>query len=172
MRQAVLDGHKLRIRYDVPDQNPTWRTVDPIGLVTAGDHGYLLATRDGADRTYRLSRIMAAEELPETADRPTQVDLDQVWRDRSTAFRTGGDQIAVRARIDPMRFAELAGTALSVAVEATDPDGWHRVQVTFQDGRHAEWALWQLAAGAETLDPPWLRARMRERADEMATRHS
>jgi hypothetical protein len=31
---------------------PKWRTVDPIGLVTVRDQGYLPATRSGEDRTY------------------------------------------------------------------------------------------------------------------------
>jgi predicted DNA-binding transcriptional regulator YafY len=70
VRRAVFAGHKLRIRYAAADQAPKWRTVDPIGLVTVRDQGYLLATRSGADRTYRLSRVLAAEELAEPAQRP------------------------------------------------------------------------------------------------------
>src|SRR3954452_13479506 len=70
VRRAVLTGHKLRIRYAATGQAPRWRTVDPIGLVIVRDRGYLLATRSGADRTYRLSRVSAAEELPEPAQRP------------------------------------------------------------------------------------------------------
>ncbi len=67
VRRAVVAGHKLRIHYAAVDQTPKWRTVDPIGLVTVRDQGYLLATRSGADRTYRLSRVLAAEELAEPA---------------------------------------------------------------------------------------------------------
>src|SRR3954468_20569680 len=56
VRRAVLAGHKLRILYAATGQEPQWRTVDPIGLVTVRDRGYLLARRAGEDRTYRLSR--------------------------------------------------------------------------------------------------------------------
>ncbi|HYH11174.1 MAG TPA: WYL domain-containing protein, partial [Thermomicrobiales bacterium] len=90
IRRAVLAGHKLRIHYAATDQRPQWRTVDPIGLVTVRGRSYLLATRSGADRTYRLSRVLAAEELPESAERPDRVDLDRLWRERSRQFRTGG----------------------------------------------------------------------------------
>ncbi len=93
VRRAVLAGHKLRIHYAATDQTPQWRTVDPIGLVTVRDRGYLLATRSGADRTYRLSRVLAAAELPEPAQRPNRVDLDRVWRERCEQFLSGGDQI-------------------------------------------------------------------------------
>jgi len=166
--RAVFTGHRLRIHYAAVDQSPKWRTVDPIGLVTVRDQGYLLATRSGADRTYRLSRVLAAEELAEPAQRPDRVDLDRAWQERSTRFRTGGDQVTVLARVDPARREDLVGTALAVLTEEADADGRLRMEVTFQDPRHAEWALWQLAASAEALAPRWLRAALRDRAAAIA----
>ncbi|MFD6332342.1 helix-turn-helix transcriptional regulator [Streptomyces niveus] len=171
VRRAVLAGHKLRIRYAAAGQTPRWRTVDPIGLVTVRDQGYLLATRSGADRTYRLSRVLAAEALPEPAQRPDRVDLDRAWRDRGTRFRTGGDQVAVLVRVDPARREDLVTTALAVHTEEAEPCGRLRLEVTFQDARHAEWALWQLATDAEALAPRWLRTALRDRAATIATRY-
>ncbi len=75
IRRAVFAGHQVRIRYQAVSQAPKWRTVHPIGLVTVRELGYLLATREGEDRTYRLSRVLAAEELDEPAQRPDRVDL-------------------------------------------------------------------------------------------------
>ncbi|QFZ18357.1 helix-turn-helix transcriptional regulator [Saccharothrix syringae] len=171
VRRAVFAGHRLRIRYAAAGGEPRWRTVDPIGLVTVRDQGYLLATRSGEDRTYRLSRVLAAEELDEPARRPDRVDLDRAWRERGTRFRTGGDQVAVLARVDPARRQELAGTALAVLAEETDADGRLRLEVTFQDARHARWALWQLAADAEVLSPQWLRTALHDRAAAIAARY-
>ncbi|MFI0469475.1 helix-turn-helix transcriptional regulator [Saccharopolyspora sp. 5N102] len=171
VRRAVLAGHKLRIRYAAVDRPPKWRTVDPIGLVTVRDTGYLLATHAGADRTYRLSRILAAEELEEPAQRPDQVDLDQVWQERSFQFRNGDEQVTVLARIDPARREDLVSTVLAIHSEETDPDGWLRLGVAFQDSRHAEWALWQLATSAEALAPQWLRTSLRNRAATIAARY-
>jgi len=167
IRRAVFAGHKLRIHYAARDQAPQWRTVDPIGLVTVRDQGYLLAIRSGADRTYRLSRVSAAEELPEPAQRPDRVDLDRAWQERSTRFRTGGDHFTVLARVNPARREELVSTALAVLAEAPDPDGWLRLEVSFQDARHAEWALWRLATEAEALEPPSFRIALRDRATAM-----
>ncbi|PUB27578.1 putative DNA-binding transcriptional regulator YafY [Promicromonospora sp. AC04] len=171
VRRAVLAGHKLRIHYAAAGQAPKWRTVDPIGLVTVRDKGYLLATASGADRTYRLSRILAAEELAEPAERPDRVDLDQVWQERSTRFRTGGDQVTVLVRVDPARREELVGTALAVLAEEAEEDGSLRLEVTFQDSRHAEWALWQLSTDAEALAPQSLRTSLRNRAAAIAARY-
>ncbi|SCL70964.1 Predicted DNA-binding transcriptional regulator YafY, contains an HTH and WYL domains [Micromonospora citrea] len=171
IRRAVLAGHRLRIRYAAVGRAPQWRTVDPIGLVTVREQGYLLATRSGADRTYRLSRVLAAEELAEAAQRPDRVDLDRAWQDRSTRFRTGGDQVLVLVRLDPRRREDLVGTALAVLAEEADADGWLRLEVTFQDRRHAEWALWQLGTNAEALAPQWLRGALRDRAAAIVTRY-
>ncbi len=176
VRRAVLAGHRLRLRYAPVDRAPGWRTVDPIGLVAVRGQGYLLATRSGADRTYRLSRVLAAEELAEPARRPDRVDLDRAWRERSTRFRTGGDRVVALVRVDPARREELVGTALAVraddAAEDADADGRLRLEVAFQDARHAEWALWQLGADAEALAPPWLRISLRDRAAAVAARYA
>ncbi|MBD2891641.1 WYL domain-containing protein [Spirillospora sp. NPDC000708] len=171
VRRAVFAGHRLRLHYAAVDQAPKWRTVDPIGLVTVRGQGYLLATRSGEDRTYRLSRIRAAEELAEPAQRPDRVDLDRAWQERSTRFRTGGDQVTVLLRVDPARREDLVATALAVRAEEADSDGRLLMEVTFQDPRHAEWALWQLAANAEALSPQWLRDSLHDRAAAIAARY-
>ncbi|MBT3149384.1 WYL domain-containing protein [Streptomyces sp. CHD11] len=174
IRHAVLTGHRLRIHYAATGQDPQWRTVDPIGLVTVRGTGYLLARRSGADRTYRLSRVRSAEELPEPAERPDRVDLDRVWRERCARFLSEG-HVAVLVRVRPERREELLNTA--VAVLGGEPeaepgvDGWLRLEATFQDLRHAEWALWQLGTDAEALAPQSLRHALRDRAAAIADRY-
>lgn len=76
------------------------------------------------------------------------------------------------ARVSPARRDDLAGTALAVLAEAPDDDGWLRLEATFQDARHADWALWQLGTEAIVLNPPWLRDRLRERAAAIVARYS
>ncbi|MFD5944340.1 helix-turn-helix transcriptional regulator [Streptomyces griseus] len=171
VRRAVLSGRKLRIHYAANGRAPQWRTVDPIGLVTVRDRGYLLATRSGADRTYRLSRMLAAEELPEPAQRPNRVDLDRIWRDRSARFLAGGDHVTALVRVNPARREELLGTVLAVRAEDPDTDGWPRLEVTFQDARHAEWALWRLGTDAEALAPQSLRSALHDLAVTLAARY-
>jgi predicted DNA-binding transcriptional regulator YafY len=172
VRRAVLAGHKLRIHYAASGQTAQWRTVDPIGLVTVRERSYLLATRAGADRTYRLSRVLAAEELPEAAQRPPRVDLDRIWRERSARFLSGGDHLTVRVRVAPARREDLLDSALAVRAEEPDADGWLRLEVTFQDAEHAEWALWQLSTDAEALAPQSLRTSLRNRAAAVTARYT
>ncbi|WP_309620068.1 WYL domain-containing protein [Salinibacterium sp.] len=172
VRRAVLNGRQLRLHYAAENRSPAWREVHPIGLVTVREKGYLLATVDGSDRTYRLSRILAAEELPEPAQRPSEFTLEELWQARSARFRAGETQLVVLTRIDPLRREELAGTAIAILHEATDPDGWLRLELTFQDLRHAKWALWQLGTHAEAIDPPQLRSALHDRATAVAAHYS
>jgi predicted DNA-binding transcriptional regulator YafY len=167
IRRAVLAGHKLRIHYEATDQAPRWRTVDPIGLVTVRDRRYLLATRSGVDRTYRLSRVRAAEELPEPPQRTDRVDLDRAWRERCARFLSS-DHLAVQVRVKPERREDLLSHAVAVRATEPDTDGWLRLEVTFQDLHHAEWALWQLGTDAEALTPHSLRTSLHHRATALA----
>lgn len=172
VRRAVLVGYRLRIRYAAEAREPVWRTLDPIGLVTVRDKGYLLATVDGGDRTYRLSRILAAEALHEAAQRDGTVDLAELWQQRSARFREGQDPLEVVLRLAPSRREEVASTAVTVLEETIDTDGELRMTVSFQDLRHAEWALWQLDTGAEALEPVELREALRARAIAVAARYA
>lgn len=170
VRRAVLAGHRLRLRYASRGQAPRDCVVDPIGLVTVREKGYLLATESGADRTFRMSRVLAAYELEEPATRPEQVDLERVWAERCAQFLSEG-HIPVRVRVDPGRRDQLLDLAEAVRAEEPDQDGWSRFEVTFQDLWHAEWAMWQLGTGAEALGPPELRASLRQRAQTLADRY-
>ena len=171
VRQAVLAGRRLRFHYEAPNKDASWRTVDPIGLVTVRDRTYLLATKAGADRTYRLSRMLEAEELNELADRPAQVDLDRVWDERRAKFLSE-DHIPVQLRIDPARREDLLVNARAVLAEMAESNGRIRFEVTFEDLRHAHWAIWQLDTAAEVLSPEELRTSLRERAEALFNRYS
>ncbi|SQD96421.1 conserved hypothetical protein [Parafrankia sp. Ea1.12] len=74
-------------------------------------------------------------------------------------------------RVNPARREELLNSTLAVRAEEPDADGWLRLEVTFQDSRHAEWALWQLSTNAEALAPQSLRTSLRNRAAAIATRY-
>lgn len=208
VRRALFAGRRLRLRYAAGGavgrpgapaestagdsreasaaEDGTWRTVDPVGLVTVRGRAYLLATRDGEDRTYRLDRVRAAEPLDEPARSTDGVDLDRIWRERAARFRTAGDLVTARLRVAPRRAEALAGTALTVrAVDAADAGAepsdpvadeaapWGRVvDAVYQDAGHALWTVWSLGGDALVLDPPWLRAALHARAAALAARYA
>lgn len=170
VRRAVLLGRQLRVVYAAPDSAPRTRVIDPIGLVTVRGRTYLLATSSGADRTYRLSRMLHAEALPEPAERPENVDLERIWAERSARFLSD-DHVAVLVRVAPSRREELLETARAVRAEQPDDGDWVRLEVMFEDLRHATWAIWQLDTDAEVLAPDSLRAALCDRAATLAARY-
>lgn len=170
VRSAVLTGHLLRFDYAPPGKTPSPRTVDPIGLVTVRGRTYLLAATSGHDRTYRLSRMLSAEALPELAKRPAQVDLDCIWAERSAQFLSR-DHIPVVVRVKSSRREELLDAARAVRAEEPEPDEWVRLDVTFEDLRHAVWAVWRLDTDAEVLTPDSLREALCVRASRLVAQY-
>jgi predicted DNA-binding transcriptional regulator YafY len=169
VRRAVFAGRRLRLRYRsregaARDEPPRWRTVDPVGLVEAGGHWYLLALRDGADRTYRLSRVEQVQELDEPAHRAPEADLEQAWRQRRDRFRATRPGVTATVRVRADRREALA----RVASERPDGAGMLRVDLAFADALHAESVLWSLGADVEVLQPEWLRAATAARARAVA----
>jgi predicted DNA-binding transcriptional regulator YafY len=171
VRRAVFAGRKLRIRYAAGDGKPRWRTVDPIGLVSAGGQWYLLAVRDGADRTYRVSRMREIEELTEAAARPTGIDLERMWEERRARFSASFPDLTTVVRVRESVRARLVARARQVHAERPDGPGWLRVEVDFGGRAHALAMIWALGPDAEVLGPESLRAALTERATATVARY-
>ena len=131
LESAIVDRVRLRIRYAAWNREPADRTVDPWGLVEKQGRWYLLGGVDGAERTYRVDRMLEAVRTDEPAERPDDLDLDDVWervtaaveRQRAAATAT----IIVDTGILPLLQTQFGQRA--VAEERLDP-GRSRVRVT------------------------------------------
>lgn len=170
VQRAVFGGRRLRIRYRAGTFRPgavrepgaaADRVVDPVGLVQASGRWYLLAVRDGEDRTYRVSRIESAEPLPEPARRPEGVDLEELWLRRREDFRARHPGVRVRLRLPAGLRAALSAITVD---EVREDGGTLEVEAAFGDLRHAESVLWPLVPGVEVLGPDELRAALHARA--------
>ncbi len=171
VRSAVFAGHRLRIRYATADGEPQWRTIDPVGLVNAAGSWYLLATRDGTDRTYRLSRMLDAQELDEPAARTEGVDLDRIWQERRARFFASMSGVPVQVRARARCRPDLVRAARVVTSEEPDVDGWLRLELTFSELGRAEGVIWNLGPDVEVLAPETLRAAIAGRAEATAARY-
>jgi predicted DNA-binding transcriptional regulator YafY len=168
VRRAVFAGKRLRLRYAARDEPARWRTVDPVGLVEARGRWYLLATRDGVERTYRISRVDAVEELDDPVHRAPEVDLEQAWERRRAAFAATLPTLAVTVRVPVAHRSELAAAALGMAVEHPAGPDHLQVEVSFGDQRHAERVLWMFGDTVEVLAPASLRDAIAGRAAAVA----
>ena len=79
LESAVVQRRRIRLRYAAWNRDPVDRLVDPWGLVRKRDQWYLLGAVDGAERTYRVDRMLEASVTDEQADRPHDLDLAELW---------------------------------------------------------------------------------------------
>ncbi|WP_430377242.1 WYL domain-containing protein [Streptomyces sp. B1-3] len=77
-----------------------------------------------------------------------------------------------RPEVRAERREDLLNRVVALRGAESDTEGWVRLEVTFQDLRHAEWALWQLSTDAEALAPASLRGALRDRAATLAGRYA
>ena len=79
LEEAVVQRRRVRVRYAAWNRGPVDRLVDPWGLVRKRERWYLLGAVDGAERTYRVDRMLDAVVTDEPAERPADLDLGELW---------------------------------------------------------------------------------------------
>ena len=172
IQQAVFADRRLRISYPGSDGAARWRTVDPVGLVHAAGRWYLLALHDGADRTYRVSRVAAATILDQPAERRIGVELERLWQQRPVPPRPGRcDAAPGRGTCTGNRTLASRNCCRDLVEEAPHAGGWLLLDLVFADRRHAASALWALAPDAEVVHPQALRDSLGERAEQTLHRY-
>lgn len=175
--EALWADRRLRIGYRRGEQ-ATERTLDPLGLVLKAGTWYLVARREGAVRTYRVTRITAARVLDERFERPDDFDLARYWEESTRAFERELDRVSIRLRIEPEAIEDLAfavGNTHRVGASdpAARPDPQGRVELSL---RHesltlAHEDLLRLGARVEVLAPPELRQMLTATARALAARY-
>ncbi|CAN5635331.1 YafY family protein [soil metagenome] len=173
---AVWDGRLARIDYR---RDPTVsRTIGPLGLVLKGGVWYLVALVDADVRTYRVSRVVAADGLDETFKRPPDFDLAASWAASSDAYERSSPSVQVLARVRESRLGRLHGVigdrAMSTAVrlnDQPDPDGWVRYRLELPWPDEVPGLLMGVGSGLEVLEPPEIRQRIAAAAARIVKRY-
>ncbi|MCX8088971.1 MAG: helix-turn-helix transcriptional regulator [Meiothermus ruber] len=155
LQEAIWQDRKLRLVYEPMEGQPAERTVDPLGLVVKGSVWYLVASRQGELRSYRVSRILEASVLDEPSHRPADFDLEAYWHKARADFRAKIPSYRVQVRIQEKVLARSNPASHWGQLEHCKPagDSWLKAQIRFE---YPEQALgWVLAAGAgvEALEP-------------------
>lgn len=145
-RSAAAGGRRLHLRYVNAADEVSERDVDPWQVLTGDERSYLQAWdhRAGAERLFRLDRILAAEVLDEpVTHRPGPA--------RDTTFQPTDEHQQV--------VLELAGSARWIAeqlpVDGTEdlPDGGFRVRLRVSSPAWLQQLLLRLAPDVRDLDP-------------------
>ena len=168
---AAWEQHVIEIRYQ------SWRAekrrrVAPLGMVLKSGAWYLVGAVDASVRTYRISRIRELEPLTERFEPPPGFDLAAWWSESTRRLEEEMYPNRATVRLSPLglRLLEHVTSAVSRAgmvVGEPDADG-HRV-VTLRVGSlwEASSELMRFGTEAEVLEPPELRARIRETVEKM-----
>jgi predicted DNA-binding transcriptional regulator YafY len=165
---AVWEGRRIEVVYRHGDSDEEARRVlDPLGLVLKAGVWYLVASRDGESRTYRISRIRSARVLTEESSRPPHFDLPTYWADSVSRFEVGAPRLAVTLSATNRAIAALRRHGSEAEPVESPPRGKVRATATFDDIDAAVRELMPLGAAVEVLDPPELRDRLRAAADEI-----
>ncbi|MEU0811328.1 WYL domain-containing protein [Streptomyces sp. NPDC005970] len=176
-RPSVLRVHYRRWRGEVR------RDLHPLGLVLKGGIWYLVARVESAEgaegvRTYRVSRMLAAEVLEETFERPTGFDLAAYWEESSRRLEEmrfqGEAELLLTPRglrLLPMKFG-AAGEAAAAAAGPPDADGRVRVVLPVESLPVATHDVLWLGAEADVLGPPELREAVARTVTELAQRYA
>jgi predicted DNA-binding transcriptional regulator YafY len=153
--------------------------LGPLGLVQKAGTWYLVARVDDDVRTYRVSRIEAADVLDEQVERPDDFDLAAWWSASSAEFDRSMLRETVRLRLSPAAARRLPKVldhlAARDALDAAGPpddEGWTTVEVLVESAEIAGHQLLALGGHVEALDPPVLRALLAAEGQALAERNA
>ncbi|HEY3501737.1 MAG TPA: WYL domain-containing protein [Actinocatenispora sp.] len=174
LAEAVWTDRRVRIRYTDRTARHAERTVDPLGLVLGAGDWYLVALRDGERRTYRISRVVAAEVLAEPAYRPDGFDLAAEWRAARDELENAHPLIHVTLRVDAAALPRLRRVVAVRGQDLVDAAATRQVELTvpFEGLRWARMSLLGLGASVEVLAPPEVRDWIAAESRAIAARYA
>jgi predicted DNA-binding transcriptional regulator YafY len=168
LHDALWQGRQVRMDYQRADGSSRARVIHPLGLVAKGRLWYLVAhveepatdAANGAQspepRTYRVSRIGAAEILAQPARVPPDFDLAAYWEASSSRFVANLPRYPVEIWASPEAVRRLPTAGWYVQVEAyaeSRGDGWQRVQLAFHTPETAISCLIGFGDQVEIIQP-------------------
>jgi predicted DNA-binding transcriptional regulator YafY len=173
---AVWDGRLVRITYRRGSEDVD-RTVGPLGVVLKGGIWYVIGTVEGQIRTYRASRVAAAELLDEAFERPGDFELAAYWAESSAAYERDAPRISVDVRIAEdrlWRISNVVGHApLDAAERSTEGEepGMVRLRLSLDYPDEVPGQLLAVGPNLEVIGPREVRERVIKLADLVAARY-
>jgi len=161
VQQAVWEARKLRIGYRGAESDETKeRIVAPLGLVAKRSVWYMAALADEGMRTYRVSRIVRAEAMDESFERPAGFDLAAYWEASTERFRAALPAYPAVVRVSAAlwpKFRQERYAYVQGEPRAAARDGWHEAEVEFHTVESACGILLSYGSLAEAVAPVELR---------------
>jgi predicted DNA-binding transcriptional regulator YafY len=172
LADAVWRGRRVSARYR---EGPkiVRRTLDPLGLVLKAGVWYLVAHRSVGMRVYRVSRFASARVREDGFERPEGFDLATFWEEWSERFERDRPRFDTRLRMRRVALRYLrplvhpdGRAAVDAARRGLDLETIE-ITVPFENVEFAYRELLTFGRDVEVLDPPELRERIRDAAEEV-----
>ena len=140
VQQAVWESKRLTIVYKQANGEQKERLVEPLGLVAKGNKWYLVASRNGELRNYKVSRIHTAKIEDETFRRPLDFNLADYWEQSKKEFIQNLPQYDVQVELHPAIIKRINFTGKFVQfIKTENPNGdkWIPATLRFNDKQEA-----------------------------------
>lgn len=174
LKTAVFGDYRVQVRYERGDGEVVERILEPYSLVAKASVWYLIARRDSELRTYRVSRLIAVETLPEHFERDAAFHLAQYWHTHASEFVANLPTFAFTLRLTAasLPFLKLYASGRYTICD-TNPDRTHLlIDVRFSSLEEARMLVLGLGTDAEIIEPDILREAVLEQARQIVTRLS
>jgi predicted DNA-binding transcriptional regulator YafY len=169
VQDAVWRDRKLTFSYWQPPGRTATRTVDPLGMVAKGNTWYLFAATERGYRTYRISRMRAAQALDTPAERPARFDLAAAWSASTDRFQEQRAEYIVVLRVHP-EAVEWIQEWQSAEVLEEGPQTLLRIR--FHAEGEACFVVLGLGGRAEVVEPEALRAKVKRAVAELSATYN
>lgn len=163
VREAVLTQRRLCMEYRSKSRAATTTsTVDPHGLVGAGNSWYLCSSVDEEVLFTKISRIEEARIQPEACRADRTVDVEAAWHEHRERFLDTFVPVTATAWIRETRWSDAHEWAISATrtpppTRPPSDTGWGFLRLEFLDHLHAMTVLLRLGPDAVLETPQRLR---------------
>jgi predicted DNA-binding transcriptional regulator YafY len=155
LQQAVYEDRRIQAVYEHHDGSVAERLLEPYSLVAKSSLWYLVASREGELRTYRVSRFHDVVLLDDHFHRRDDFDLPSYWRDHLQEFTEAMVEYHFTLRIHPDRlnFVRWLAPGRCHVEEPPDVDGWFVTHVQMESLDLAKMLVFGLGMQAEVIEP-------------------
>lgn len=163
IQKAVLQDKLIRIISKGDFGVTSEQVVAPLGLVAKENNWYLVFTSKDYIRARRVSRIISAEILPQSFDRPANFDLVAFWQKWCADYENDRPQYAVLALVSPTLATRLPlllqDNQLDIlnAPPVFDKERWQVIDLFFDSFENARLRILGFGGAIEVLEPLALR---------------
>jgi predicted DNA-binding transcriptional regulator YafY len=173
---AVWNSTRIAIDYARGD-GAVRRVLEPLGVVLKAGIWYVVARVGDQIRTYRVSRVVAAEPIDERFERPEGFDLAAYWAESAAAFERDVPRVEVVVRVHPDGRGPLWDAVGGGVMRAAEPvpeedrDGWTGLRIRLDYPEEAAGVLLRAGPMVDVVSPPELRAEVAATARAVAARY-